>query len=218
MTYRGTRFQVIGVAEDHHWKDVTEKVAPLMYLPLGHGQLRSATVLVRSTRPEAEASRAAQRLALAIDPTLPIVEGLPPRMTVARQLAPRLLFARLLGFLSVIAMALAALGLYGAISHTVTQRRRELGLRLALGAAPRIILRSVLARAAGFLAGGLTLGLAGAAGLMALMRSRLFGIAPTDVATYAFAAGILVVTTIAAAAIPARAAARIDPARTLRNE
>src|SRR5258708_500355 len=116
------------------------------------------------------------------------------------------------------AMLLGLIGIYGTIAHSVVHRRREIGIRLALGARPRAVQGMFLARALRLSSMGIGVGLAGALGLSRLMSSLLFGVTALDPVTWALTAGSLLVGALAACYIPARRAVAVDPAVTLRSE
>ena len=124
----------------------------------------------------------------------------------------------LLSGLSILAALIAAIGLYGVMAFTVAQRTREIGVRVALGAASADILRSVMAEALMLVGVGLAVGCIGAALLARLIANLLFGISATDPITYGASAAVLVAVGTAAAYLPARRAARIDPTVALRSE
>jgi ABC-type antimicrobial peptide transport system permease subunit len=131
-------------------------------------------------------------------------------------LAQRRFAATLLGGFAALALLLAVIGVYGVLAYNVAQRRREIGIRMALGAVPAGVARMVVGEALRVLLPGLALGLFGAIALSRLLGSLLFNIAPTDPLTYGGAALLLLLVALLAALIPARAAARIDPLRTIR--
>ncbi len=170
----------------------------------------------------------AQGDAAALGPSLrSTVQSLWPEATVtfrtldqvfARSLADRRFNLTLLGVFAGTALALAMLGIYGVISYTVAQRTQEIGIRMALGAAPRDVLGMVLSRGAALAALGIALGLCGAWGASRFIATLLSGVAPTDAPTYAAVTLLLAGMALAAALIPARRAARVDPMMALRYE
>jgi putative ABC transport system permease protein len=124
----------------------------------------------------------------------------------------------LIGSLAVLGLALTLSGIYGVVGYTVVQRTREIGVRVALGATRRQVMRLVVGQALALGVVGVAAGLAAAGLLTRLMRDLLFEISPTDPTTFAGVAVLLVLATIAASAIPARRATRIDPMTALRSE
>jgi len=124
----------------------------------------------------------------------------------------------LLSIFAGLAMALAAIGLYGVVAFSVAQRTPEIGLRLALGANPSTIFRMVLTQALTLTGAGLLLGLAGAAATTRILQSQLFGISPDDPLTYALAVLTLIATALLASYLPALSASRVEPLEALRQE
>jgi len=124
----------------------------------------------------------------------------------------------LLGLFAAMALVLAAIGIFGVISHSVSQRTREIGIRVALGAQSKDVLKQVLQEGARLAAVGLALGLAGSLAATRLIATLLFGVKPADPLTFAVVAVILTSVTLAASYIPARRATRVDPTVALRYE
>jgi ABC-type antimicrobial peptide transport system permease subunit len=136
----------------------------------------------------------------------------------AQALAPHRLVASLLGLVAALALVITASGLIGVVAYSVSQRTREIGVRLALGAAPRTVLRMVLGQGMALVVGGLCLGLGAALAFARLGRGLLFGVAPADPLTYVSVALVLLAISLAACALPARQATRVDPMLALRSE
>jgi ABC-type antimicrobial peptide transport system permease subunit len=135
-----------------------------------------------------------------------------------RELANRNTQLTLVGAFAVLALVLAAVGLYGVLSYAVAQRTPEIGLRMALGAQHATVVRTVVGGALALARVGLTIGVAGALALTRLVESFLFGVSATDPMTFVAAAALLLVVTGAAAYLPARRAANVDPMTALRDE
>jgi ABC-type antimicrobial peptide transport system permease subunit len=117
-----------------------------------------------------------------------------------------------------LALLLAVTGIYGVMSYTVTQSRREMGLRMALGAQPRDILILVTGHGMALAVAGVALGLAGAVAFTRVLKTHLYSISPTDLMTFAVTTILLMVTGLAACLIPARKATKVDPLDVLRSE
>jgi ABC-type antimicrobial peptide transport system permease subunit len=160
---------------------------------------------------------AARRAVREVDPTLP-VRVRPMEEVFARALAGRRFALVLAGAFAVAALALAATGLYGVVAYVAAQRRRELGVRVALGARAADVRRLVLGRGLAPAAVGLVAGLAAALAAGRVLAAQLYGVRPADPATFAAVAVALGVVAVAAAWGPARRAARADPAAVLRAE
>jgi putative ABC transport system permease protein len=152
----------------------------------------------------------------AVDTDLPIYAVRPLEEVVARASASRRFAMLLVGLFGVAALVLAALGIYGVIAYTVGQQRHELGIRLALGAAPASVLRMVLLDGLRLTAIGLACGMAAAIAAARLLAGLLFGVGPADPMTYAAITILLTLVALAACWIPARRAASVDPLIALR--
>jgi putative ABC transport system permease protein len=137
---------------------------------------------------------------------------------VARSLAEPRFYAILLGAFAATALFLAALGIFGALSYAVSQRSREIGIRVALGAQPAEVLGMVLRHALTLAALGMGIGLAGALALSRAISGMLFGLSPSDPATLGGVAALLAAVALLASYIPARRATRVDPVEALRAE
>jgi ABC-type antimicrobial peptide transport system permease subunit len=142
----------------------------------------------------------------------------PLQQYVDNALAPTKFVMTLLGVFALVALVLAAVGLYGVISYAMRQRRRELALRLALGAQPGQLISMLLGLGARLGLIGVVLGLLGAMALSETMNSLLFGVAGTDPLTYVIIGAILLAVTIGASWVPALRASRMDPVEALRSE
>jgi ABC-type antimicrobial peptide transport system permease subunit len=154
----------------------------------------------------------------ALDPDMPIYKMRTMGERIDESLAERRFSMLLLTLFAALALALAAIGVYGVMAYLVSQGTRELGIRLALGAAPRDLLALVIRQGMVVALVGTALGLAGAMLLTRFMRSLLFGVRPSDPLTFVVIAATLTVVALAASYVPARRAARIDPIVSLRSE
>jgi putative ABC transport system permease protein len=195
-----------------------EEKSPEIYVPIAQNAWFWASLVVR-TAGEPMAAAAAVKAAIAkADPDLPVTK-VRTMDQIAYGSAGRPRFrARLLAGFAALALTLAAVGVFGVLAFSVTQRTREFGIRMALGAQAQSVLRMVLARGARIAVAGVSLGLAGAAALARTAGTLLYGISPLDAASFAAAAFTLAAVALAAAAIPAWRAMRVDPAIALREE
>jgi putative ABC transport system permease protein len=217
-------YQVVGVVGDTRWESlepsfpVVEGMGMMVYSPFGQGGLAVAVVLTRSPLPDKVAAETVERVAGEVDPSLPAYGVTSMPQLIQRTLADKILYARVLWLLSALAVALAAVGLYGLVAYGVASHTREFGIRIALGAESRAILLLVLREAALLGVGGVALGLAGAVALSRLIANRLYGMSALDPGTYLVAVALLFGIALLASYLPARAATRVDPLVALRTE
>jgi putative ABC transport system permease protein len=191
---------------------------PITQLPAWVRDRRPAMALVARTTNAETLVPALRRAVRDLDPRLPVYGVRTLSDYVSQQVEQPRMSATLLGGFAILALVLAAVGVYGVLSYIVSQRTREIGLRLALGAGRGEIVRQVVGQAIALAAIGLAVGLAGAFGLSRSIRTLLFEVSPTDLTTFATVAIVLGAVAIIAGAIPARRAARVDPLVALRSE
>jgi putative ABC transport system permease protein len=217
--HRGPWLTVVGVAANVKNGALAEPDLPEFYLPRTHASdtgFSAAAILRSSANPKALAPWVRAELA-ALDPTLPVtVETMEQQIGKLAE-APRFQ-ALLLGIFASIGLLLAAIGLYGVISFLVAQRRGEIGIRMALGATPRAIRRLMLGQAARWTAAGAAAGAVGSFFTARLIGRMLFHASPKDPWALGAAAAMLFAVALAAAWIPSRRAARMDPTQALRGE
>jgi putative ABC transport system permease protein len=209
---------VVGVVGDVRNEGLATEAEPALYFPLGRVARIVTTLFVRTSGEPGAAAAAVRDAIHAADPLQPIAELRPLRSAMADTVAQPRFFTLLLGLFGGLAMLLAALGLYGVVAYSVTRRTAEIGIRMALGARAADVVAMVVGRAAQPMVLGIALGAVGAWMLSRLMASMLFQVRPTDPATFAAAALLLAVVGLLASWIPARRAARIDPASALHEE
>lgn len=210
---------VVGIARDSHFRGIERPPDALLYEPLAtFPMVQNAYLVVRSTLGSREAFQRVAEAARRFDPTIPLARETTFAARIDRQLGQQRLFAWMLGLLGTIGFVLAAVGLHGLIGQTVVERRREFGIRLAIGAAPTGIVTLVLRRAALVLSVGLTAGLALAWSSGRLVESQLFGITSRDPMPYGVAALLMIAAVSLASISPAVAATRVDPIEVLRGE
>ena len=211
---------VVGVVADIRQMSLERDVQPMIYVPFQQdhsGFLRFVAFVARTSTPGSvvEGIRAEIRRAA---PDLPIQSTVTMDEAVAASVAQPRFRMVLLGLFAMTATLIATCGLYGLMAYAVTQRRREIGVRMALGADRRDVLRLVLARALRIVAAGLIVGLAGAAGVTRVLQRFLFGVTPTDPIAFTIVTLLLMAVGLMAAWLPARRATRIDPCAALRAE
>jgi predicted permease len=209
---------VVGVVGDVRDHGLAEEHPPEVYL--AHAQLPTLnmSLVVRTVGDPLALVPTARTLVRELDANVPLMRVQTLDEVVSRSISGPRFQSILLGAFAATALGLSALGVFGVLSYAVTQRSREIGVRLALGARPGDVLRMVL-REAALLAGlGLALGAAGALALGRAMAGLLFGLTPTDPASVASATALLALAALAAGALPALRAARLDPLIALRAE
>ena len=190
----------------------------VVYGPHLQGPVRALYIAVRSSADSSALGAAVRGQIRELDPNLPVYRMRPMTTVVEASLARQRFSMRLLGLFALLALLLAAIGIYGVMAYMVAQGTREMGIRLALGATRSGILALVLRQGLVITLTGLALGIAGAFLLTRLMSSLVFGVRPTDPVTYAGVAALLAAVALVASVVPARRASRIDPAISLRSE
>jgi putative ABC transport system permease protein len=209
---------VVGIAGDVRHVGLDEAPTLQMYLPQSQMTDSFLVLTVRSAQSPEALMPALRGVIRGLDPTVPVYHAATLREIVNDTMADRRFAMRLLGAFAGLALLLAAVGLYGVVSYTVSQRTREVGVRMALGATPAHVLRLILASGAGTVGAGLASGLVAALVLVRFMESLLFGVDGRDPATLAAAAGALTLVALLAHLIPVRRALRIDPSAALRQD
>ena len=208
--------EVIGVVKDSKYRSLTEQVKPAMFLPVSQHYRPDLALHVRTAGNAGATIAAVRKLAQSLDASLPVYGVRTMEEQKRRSLyAPRMA-ATLLGGFGLLALALAALGLYGVLSYSVAQRTREIGVRLALGAQSIDVFRLVVRQGLALAGVGLLVGIGGALALTRLMRSALYGVSPTDPVSFVVVALLLVLVALLACWLPARRATKVDPMIALR--
>jgi predicted permease len=208
--------EVVGVAADHKVRSVGEEARPYMHVPIRPSQ--TVHLIARTTTPAERALPMLRAAVLALDPAIVFTEDRTASDMVATTVAPTRIGAGLLGAFGLLALLLAAVGLYGVVAYSVSLRTREVGVRMALGARPADVLRLVFGQAGRLSAVGIAAGVGLAALLGRVLDSLLYGVSALDPLAYAIPAVILLAVVGLASLGPALSAAGLDPLRALRSE
>lgn len=220
MSYFGnkgawTYWEVVGVAGNAKYQTLRSEISPTVYVPQKSG---SATFEVRTSVNPAAIIPAVRTMASQLDSSLPLANVKTQAEQIERSLFQERLIARLSSFFGGLSLLLACVGLYGLLSYEVTRRTREIGVRTALGAQQRDLLRLVIGEGIALAGVGALVGVAAALGLTRYLQSLLYGVRPTDPATFFGVALLLTCVSLLACYLPARRAMRIDPMVALRYE
>jgi len=218
-------YTIVGVAADVKQGGLEEPAGTELFLLHDQwstvedaGSPRTLYLVVRSAGDPLALAGPAAAAVRALDPTLPLAEVRPLEQVVADSLNRPRLLALLLAVFALVALALATVGTYGVLAYAVEERRHEMGIRMALGATARDVLRLVVSQGMRPVVAGLVLGVVGAFALRQVLSSLLYGVAPTDPMTFATVPLLLVVVALAACLFPGRSATKVDPAVALRQE
>ncbi len=210
--------EVVGVVGDVHQLGLTSETTSEIYLPFAQAPAPILCFAIRTASDPAKVATAAEAAIWAVDKDQSVGYIMPMDQLASESLAPQRVIAILLGLFGGLALIMTAVGTYGVISYSASQRTREIGIRMALGARQMDVLRMTLREGLRLAAAGIAAGLAGALGLTRFLSSVLYGIKPTDPLTFAFVAILLAAVALLACYIPARRATRIDPMVALRYE
>jgi len=213
----GPPYTVVGVARDTKYRNLREKSRMVMYVPLAQSYRSEANLVVRTALPPSQIVESLRASVRALDPAMPLYNVRTLAEHVDRSLYVDRLRANLIGALALLALSLAAIGIYAVLSYTIAERTREVGVRLALGAEPRAVMRLLLATGARVAAVGIAAGLALAVVLTRFVETQLYGLSPLDPLTLTCASALLFGVALAAAFVPAWRAAKIDPIVALRQ-
>jgi putative ABC transport system permease protein len=212
------RYPIVGVVADTLELGLNNPVEPTMYFAGYSDYGRAAVVMIRTAGDPISLASALRREVVSLDPEAPVSEVQTMEEIASKSLAGRKFSVLLISLLGALALALAAVGLYGVVSYSVTQRNREMGLRMALGAQQGQVLRMVIGEAMKLALVGAAMGGVAAAIAGRTLQSELYGVRPADPQSFAAAAATLLVVALMGAWIPARRAMRVDPVVALREE
>jgi predicted permease len=210
-------YRIVGIAKMAHYRNLREQPAKMLYLPSAQADEYGALIV----RIDSNSPALLDRIREVIhdeDPSLAIASIDPLGALVDRTLRQEKLLARLAGFLGVAALLLAAIGLYGVLAYSVSQRTSEIGIRMALGAVPRTVEGMILRESMLLVGIGMAIGIPLTLACGRLIQSQLYGLESGDIPTITVASVVLLLVGFGASLLPARAAARLDPLVALRNE
>jgi putative ABC transport system permease protein len=215
---RGGAVTVVGVVGGVRHVTLDAAPAPELYRPMAQTPMAAMTVAVRTAGDPLALAAVARQTVRGIDADVPISDVRSLEQVMSASVArPRLIMSLLLVFAGV-GVILGAVGVYGVIAYAVGERRREIGVRIALGAAPGTVAGAVVLRGLTYAVVGVAIGLAGALAVTRVMRTLLFGVSATDPLTFAALSLFLVLVAVVASYVPARSAARTDPMVALRSD
>ena len=214
-------FTIVGIAGDVKFSALDADVAPMIYMSnfqVSSGVSRHAVFVVRTSGDPASLASAASGTIWSVDKDLPVFGVTTMNEVLAASVAQRRFSMSLLGGFAVLALLMAAIGLYGVLSYSVSQRMHEMGLRMALGASARDLMRLVVGQGMRVVLAGIGAGLLASLGATRLLSGMLFGVSPLDPFTFVTVAGVLAASALLASIVPARRATRVDPIVALRYE
>ena len=210
--------EIVGVVGDVKDLGLDEPNAPQLDMPLRQWPVQSMSVVVKSATPPPTIMQAVKEQVSAVDPELPVSNMRTFDDIVSRSISQPRFYMTLLAIFAAVALVMAAIGIFGVLSYAVAQRTREIGIRMALGAQERSVVRLVVREAMTLVIVGIGIGVAAALALSRTLATMLFAIKATDPATFASVAALLAAVALLATYIPARRATRVDPIIALRAE
>jgi putative ABC transport system permease protein len=210
--------EIVGVVGNVRHKAIEMESMEEVYLPYNQSPGNFMNLVVRTTSDPASMAPAIRGQVLSVDKDQPVSDIMTMDQRVAKSVAAKRFVMFLLGAFSILALALAAVGIYGVMSYLVTQRTQEIGVRMALGAQRLDVLTLVIKKGMGLAIIGTAIGLVASLALTRLMRSLLFEVTPTDWFTFVIASTVLLIAALLASYIPARRATKVDPLTALRYE
>jgi putative ABC transport system permease protein len=210
--------EIVGVVGDVPQAGLDEPIRTEVFVPMSQMAQPAVTLLVRTNGSPLGLAKAAVATIHGIDPNQAVTAIQPMSQYLAESMARRRFHTLLLGLFGALALLLASVGIYGVVSYGVAQRRREIGIRTALGAHPRDVLRLVFGQALRLAAAGMAIGVATAFVVTRYLASLLFEVRPTDPLTFGGVAVVVTAVVVVACARPARRAMAVDPATVLRSE
>ncbi len=214
----GARREIVGVVGDVRDVSLSQKPGPMMYVPFAQAPFWGSEIVVKSSLAPSAVAATIRKDVATIDKDLPVTDvSSMPEILDASVGQPRFRTV-LLGLFAALALGLAAAGIFGVISYSVSRRTHEIGIRIALGATPTSVLRLILRESAKLILIGLAVGIPVALGLARFLSSLLFAVHPADPLTFIAVPALLALVALAASYVPTRRAMRVDPMVALRDE
>jgi predicted permease len=210
--------QIVGIVQDGKYQSLNDNSALAMFWPRSQRYDGNMTVVARSSLPGGQVVRRIQQIVSALDPTLPFFQADTLEDHMRLPLMPARIAAIMLGAFGLLAIILAATGVYGMLAYAISRRTREIGIRVAIGASRSNIVQLVLRRATVILATASAIGAGLTLGVGRFFSPILYGVSPRDPLTYSVALGLMAAIGMIASYVPTRRALRIDPAAALRDE
>ena len=212
------RWEIVGVVGDVHHSSLTKPSTPELYLPFQQNSWSWGNFFVRTQSDPAGLTRGFTEAIRSVDKSVPVTNVQPLTQAISDTVAQARFYTLLFTLFGVTGLLLTLTGIYGVISYTVSQQTQEIGIRMALGAQGRDVLKLVIGQGLVLTLAGIGLGLVAALGVTRLMQTLLFNVSATDPLTYASVAAMLMLVALAACYFPARRAAKVDPLVALRYE
>ncbi len=209
---------IVGVVGNIRQESLTDEVAPEIYIPFAQARMNSVTLLVRTGSDPLALARSVRSKVLAIDKNQPVYEVKTLAQRVDEAVAVSRSLMVLFASFALLALILGAVGIYGIVSYSVTQRTHEIGIRMALGARAANVLSLIMKNGLTLVLAGIVIGVGSAFGLTRFLATLLFGIEPTDSVTFVIVSCVFFVIAMLAALLPAIRATRVDPLVALRDE
>jgi len=211
-------WQIVGVCRDAKYTGIKTEVPPTVYFSYRQDRPYAAYFALRTAVPPLALVSAARKAVAAVDPNVPLSDITTQKAVRDQGISQETMFATLCGALAGLAVLLACIGLYGLMAYNVARRTGEIGIRMALGATRRNIAAPIVREALLLAGAGVAVGVLGALALSRLIESQLYGVTPNDPLSLAVAGCALVAAAAAAAWVPARRAAKVEPMTALRTE
>jgi predicted permease len=212
------QLQIVGVLKDTKYNSVRDAAPPTMYVPFMQGRVGSGVIEVRTAGDPASVTSAVREAVRQVDSTLPMMDVSTQLEQVERRFSQEKLFAQACTLFGGLALLVAAIGLFGLMSYTVSRRTNEIGIRMALGAQRGHVMQQVLFESMVLVAIGVVLGVAGSLGAGRFVSTLLFGLPPADALTIGAATAMMIAVSALAGFLPARRASRVDPMVALRYD